>query len=167
MEHTYDYAVIATHADQALRLLADSTDDEKRLLWAWVYQTNHAVLHSDPSIMPRDRRLWAAWNYSETARKGPYIAYCVTYYLNALQGHADAAKPYFLSLYEQDDLAFRDTIYRTSFTHPLYTFASVGIQAHLPSLKDRAALISAGAILAMASMKTRSFPARMSPGHST
>ena len=41
--------MIATHADQALRLLADADADERRLLGAFRYSRNRAVLHSRPA----------------------------------------------------------------------------------------------------------------------
>ena len=59
----YDDVVIASHADQALELLADADPAERRLLGAFRYERNLAVLHSDPSLMPRARRAWAAWNF--------------------------------------------------------------------------------------------------------
>ena len=46
--------VIATHADQALRLLPDASGAETRLLGAFGYTRNRAVLHSDPALMPLD-----------------------------------------------------------------------------------------------------------------
>ncbi len=60
----FDHVVIATHADQALRLLPDATPDEKRLLGAFRYSRNRAVLHTDPALMPRRRAVWSSWNYA-------------------------------------------------------------------------------------------------------
>ena len=59
----YDHVVMATHADQALSALADPTSDETELLGAFRYSRNLAVLHSDPSFMPRRRAAWSSWNY--------------------------------------------------------------------------------------------------------
>src|SRR6202012_2476753 len=60
---TYDKVVIATHADQALRLLEDPTNDESRLLGAFSYSTNPTVLHSQSDLLPRTPRAKASWNY--------------------------------------------------------------------------------------------------------
>ncbi|MGD9095447.1 MAG: hypothetical protein PVJ58_06010 [Chromatiales bacterium] len=57
---TFDRAVIATHADQALRLLEDPTSTESMLPGSFRYQENRAVLHSDPQLMRRSRRVWSA-----------------------------------------------------------------------------------------------------------
>ena len=54
---------MACHADQALSMLADPTPVEKTVLRAFPYQPNEAVLHTDPSVLPRRRLAWAAWNY--------------------------------------------------------------------------------------------------------
>ena len=70
---TFDHVVIATHADQALALLEDPSDDETRLLGAWRYSKSRAVLHTDPSVMPPNRRAWASWNYRRTSTgTGPF-----------------------------------------------------------------------------------------------
>ncbi|MFP8966931.1 NAD(P)/FAD-dependent oxidoreductase [Pokkaliibacter sp. CJK22405] len=58
-----DQVVLACHADQSLGLLADATADEQRLLSAFPYQRNRAILHSDTRLMPVRRRAWASWNY--------------------------------------------------------------------------------------------------------
>ena len=64
----FDHVVIATHADQALALLADPTPEEERLLGAFGYSANSAVLHSDATLMPRRRRVWSSWNYLASDR---------------------------------------------------------------------------------------------------
>jgi len=60
----YDKIVLATHADQSLGLLADPSDDERRLLGAWRYTTNEAVLHTDERFLPRARSARASWTTS-------------------------------------------------------------------------------------------------------
>jgi uncharacterized protein len=43
----FDAAVIATHADEALLMLAEPTAAERAVLGAIRYSTNHAQLHTD------------------------------------------------------------------------------------------------------------------------
>ena len=50
--HRFDHVVVATHADQALRLLEDPTDEERRVLGGFDYTVNEAVLHTDASSCP-------------------------------------------------------------------------------------------------------------------
>ena len=64
----FDHVVIATHADQALRMLTDAGAEEQRLLGAFGYSRNEAVLHADPLLMPKRRRVWSSWNYASRQR---------------------------------------------------------------------------------------------------
>jgi predicted NAD/FAD-binding protein len=64
----FEHVVVATHSDEALRLLADTTDDERDVLGAIEYQVNDAVLHTDTAMLPHSRRAWANWNYLLRAR---------------------------------------------------------------------------------------------------
>jgi predicted NAD/FAD-binding protein len=79
----FDQVVIATHSDQALAMLADPTDDEQNILGAIPYQPNHAVLHSDESLLPSKRAAWASWNYHIPREDIGRVA--VTYDMNILQ----------------------------------------------------------------------------------
>ena len=79
----FDEVVLATHSDQALALLADASDAERRVLGAIPYQANEAVLHTDTSILPRRRRAWASWNYHLS--DAPTGRTTVTYHMNRLQ----------------------------------------------------------------------------------
>ncbi|MCS6922562.1 MAG: FAD-dependent oxidoreductase, partial [Elioraea sp.] len=59
----FDRAVLAVPGDQALRLLDPPTEAERRILSAVRYQENRLVLHTDPALMPRRRKVWSSWNY--------------------------------------------------------------------------------------------------------
>jgi predicted NAD/FAD-binding protein len=79
----FDNVVIATHSDQALKLLEDPTDAERKILGAIPYQENIAVLHSDESLLPSKRAAWAGWNYHIPKKDLGRVA--VTYDMNILQ----------------------------------------------------------------------------------
>ncbi len=81
----FDHAVLATHADQAIALLSDADQHERRLLGAFRYTANRAVLHSDAEFMPRRRGVWSSWNYVQAKTDGVERAH-VTYWMNRLQG---------------------------------------------------------------------------------
>ncbi|MDB5466763.1 MAG: Amine oxidase, flavin-containing [Phenylobacterium sp.] len=123
-----DYAVVATHADQALGLLAEPTPLERLGLAPWTYQTNHAVLHTDEQAMP-PRAYWGCWNARRRtgAQAQPSLAF--TYYLNRLQNHAAAARNYFLTLAadpaDLPELADDTTLLRTTFRHPVFSRAAM------------------------------------------
>ena len=80
----FDEVVIATHADQALDMLADATRAERRILGAFSYTQNRAVLHTDSRFMPRRRAAWSSWNYvADTCIKTGQPS--ITYWMNRLQ----------------------------------------------------------------------------------
>ncbi|WP_454885048.1 NAD(P)/FAD-dependent oxidoreductase [Sphingomonas oryzagri] len=129
----FDHVVIASHADQALAMLADANAQEHRILGAFGYRRNEAVLHSDPSLMPRRRRVWSSWNYaSQAGEGGPALS--VTYWMNRLQGIPDS-HPLFVTLnpvHAPDPaLVHRRDIY----DHPVFDGAAGAAQADLWSLQ--------------------------------
>lgn len=134
----FDQAVIASHADQALAMLADPTPSERSLLSAFAYQPNRAVLHSDPMLMPRRRAVWSAWNYlaeDERARLAdPQVS--VTYWMNRLQG-LDCTRDYFVSLNplrEPDHTAVHAEF---EYHHPVFDARAMAAQQELARIQGR------------------------------
>jgi predicted NAD/FAD-binding protein len=126
-------AVLACHGDQALRMLADPTEAEMRLLSRFKYQPNTATLHSDPSFMPKTRRCWASWNYRiETGPNGEIVPQ-THYWMNRLQGVSEHEN-YFVSLNAHDRIAPEKIHKRIEYEHPLFDRAAVLAQAELPTL---------------------------------
>lgn len=128
-ERPFDHVVIATHADQALKLLDQPTYLEQELLSKFPYQENRAILHRDPKFMPRRRRLWSSWNYTKGAA-GFDKNLCVTYWMNNLQ-NLDTNTDLFLTLNPTEeidpDLVDREIIY----DHPVFDAAAVEAQRDL------------------------------------
>ncbi|MCB9799983.1 MAG: FAD-dependent oxidoreductase [Candidatus Omnitrophica bacterium] len=133
MEKHYDYVVIAAHADEALKMLTDSSAREKKLLGTWSYSKNHAILHTDPSAMPRNRKAWASWNYIEETPRDPNAPVSLTYYMNILQ-RLKTRENYFVTLNRRKPVLKNHIIKEISYTHPTYNSASVKTQADLPGL---------------------------------
>lgn len=131
----FDHVVISAHADQALRLLADADPIEARLLGAWQYTDNRAVLHHDPSLMPRQRRVWSSWNFIDGAGAGD-AALCVTYWMNRLQPLA-TDREMFLTLNPVAEPAAESVVAEFSYSHPLFDTAALATQPELWSLQGR------------------------------
>lgn len=123
----FDRVVVATHANQALGLLEDPTPEERRVLGAFAYTTNEAVLHTDASFLPRTRAARASWNY----RLGDDGRATVTYHLNRLQA-LDAQRDYCLTL--NDQVPEAHVLQRFTYEHPLYTVGTLRAQAELRRL---------------------------------
>jgi uncharacterized protein len=136
--HRFDEVVIAAHADQALALLADPSADEERVLGAFTYTKNEAVLHTDSGRLPRASAARASWNY----RLGDDGRPTVTYYLNRLQGIEDDTD-YCVTLNEE--IADEHVIRRIVYDHPLYTVDSLAAQQELPALSGQCHTHFAGA----------------------
>jgi predicted NAD/FAD-binding protein len=123
----FDRAVVATHADEALALLEDPTDRERRLLGAFTYTANDAVLHTDPSFLPRSPGARASWNYRMDGGARPTI----TYWLNSLQ-RLDSETDYLVTLNEE--VPEEHVRGRFRYTHPLITVDTLGAQERLHEL---------------------------------
>jgi predicted NAD/FAD-binding protein len=130
----FDHVVIATHADQALRLLSDATPDESRVLGSFGYSRNRALLHTDPSSMPRRRAVWSSWNYA-ARRSGP-TALCVTYWMNRLQGIPEDT-PLFLTLNPLHEPRREHLVHSEIYEHPMFDGAALRAQGELWSLQGR------------------------------
>jgi len=130
----FDRVVIATHADQALKLLEDPSKDEQRLLSPWRYTANETVLHTDESVLPPQRQAWSSWNFvTEPNQKSGSVPLTMTYQMNILQG-LRTKKQYCVTLNRLEDYPEKDVIKRISYTHPRYDFDSYRTQSELPKL---------------------------------
>jgi len=123
----FDHIVIATHADQALALLADPSPREINLLEAFRYSRNRAVLHSDSAFMPRRRVAWSSWNYLGSLA-GETGALCVTYWMNALQG-LRGTRDYFVTLNPSKEP--RAVHHTETYEHPIFDARALRAQAEL------------------------------------
>lgn len=131
----HDHVVIATHADEAYRLLADPDPLETRLLGGWRYTNNRAVLHSDNSLMPRRRRVWSSWNFiGEQRESGGNL--CVTYWMNRLQS-LGPTDPLFVTLNPVHEPAPGTILREFDYTHPYFDRAALAAQKELWSLQGR------------------------------
>jgi len=124
--HMFDDVVIATHADQALRMLSDASDEERRILGAFQYSRNEAVLHGDVALMPKRRAAWASWNYVADTRAKPGAQPTqpsITYWMNRLQplGHAPAT---FVTLNPRSEPREETVIRRETYEHPVFNLGT-------------------------------------------
>ncbi len=121
----FDEVVIATHSDQAVRLLSDATDRERDVLGSFAYQDNEAVLHTDERMLPRRRRAWASWNYH--LRPDPVGRTTVTYHMNRLQS-LRAEREFCVTLNRTAEINPDSVIRTISYAHPVYTPGAVAAQ---------------------------------------
>jgi predicted NAD/FAD-binding protein len=138
----FDDVVLAGHADQSLRLLVEPTAAERRLLGAFRYTRNLAVLHGDRRMMPRRRAWWSSWNY--LGHTGDHAEATVTYWMNALQ-KLPHATDLFVTLNPPARLRLAGEIHREMYDHPVFDGPAVAAQRALWSLQGEGGVWFCGA----------------------
>jgi predicted NAD/FAD-binding protein len=122
-EQDFDEVVLACHGDQALRMLAEATADEERILGAFRFTANDVILHTDQRWLPTNRRARASWNYH--LRQPGQGRSTVTYYMNRLQG-LDKQHDYLVTLNEE--IPATAVIGRYQYDHPIFNLESISAQ---------------------------------------
>ncbi|MDT8914872.1 FAD-dependent oxidoreductase [Amycolatopsis sp. PS_44_ISF1] len=133
--HRVDHVVIATHADQALRLLGRPTPAEQEVLGSFRYSRNAAWLHTDTSVLPTARSARAGWNYRTPVCGGDSEAVQISYDMNRLM-RLDEPKGYVVTLNPHDEPAAGSVVAKMDYEHPVYTPESVAAQRRLAGLND-------------------------------
>ena len=132
----FDHVFLACHADQALRLLADPSADERAILGALPYQRNEALLHTDTALLPRRRRAWAAWNYHRLPGASAGVA--LTYDMNVLQG-LHSRHTFCVTLNAGAHVDPKRVLRRMDYAHPLFTPAGAAAQQRHGEISGAAA----------------------------
>jgi predicted NAD/FAD-binding protein len=139
----FDKVVIATHSDQALRLLQQPSQAEKQALSAINYQANTAVLHTDTTVLPQRKAAWAAWNYervqpatnqSDTAADSANV--CLHYLINNLQP-IPFEQAVIVSLNPAKPIAPEHILGTFDYAHPVFDVAAIKAQAEIPALQGQ------------------------------
>ena len=140
----FDGVVVATHAPQALALLADPSDDERRLLSAFVTTPNETVLHTDARVLPRAARAHSSWNVRLETCGDDNAKPTMTYLLNRLQ-RFDGDEQYCVTLNETGAIDPARIIRTIHYDHPQMTLASIAAQAEIHTLNGPRATAFCGA----------------------
>jgi predicted NAD/FAD-binding protein len=121
----FDEVIFACHADQALALLADPSEAEHRVLSAFRYTKNRAILHTNQSFMPKRRHLWASWNYL----RGPGAdgALSLSYWMNRLQPLPTRTN-LFVTLNPNREIPEKSVLYEVDYDHPLFDSKAIDTQ---------------------------------------
>lgn len=140
---SYDHVILATEANEALKILASPSEEEKAILGAFKYQPNHAFLHQDENAMPKQKRCWSSWNYLiDTNQSQEKLS--VTYWMNSLQ-NIDKSFPLFVTLNPlmppKEHTIFDEHV----FMHPLFNNKTRSAQEKIPSIQGKRAIWFCGA----------------------
>jgi len=128
----FDHVVIGAHADQALHVLVAPSEDEQRLLGAFRYSQNRALLHEDQSFMPQRRAAWASWNHLGEVGSLP----TVTYWMNNLQP-LKTRRPLFVTLNPPREPRAGSLHREFQYAHPLFDSEALDAQDALWRLQGQ------------------------------
>ena len=137
----YDKVILATHADEALSLIKNPTDQEIKTLSNFDYKKNLAVLHCDESIMPKNKKVWSSWNTYVDPKNLNKSS--LTYWLNLLQ-NINCEKNIFLTLNPQKEIPNEKIYKKIKFTHPYYDQKALDNQKNLKDIQNKENLLFCG-----------------------
>ena len=137
----YDKVVIATHADEALKIIDNPTSEENSILKNFKYRSNTAVIHFDESIMPKNKKAWCSWNSSMDSTNTKKTS--VTYWINQLQ-NLKIEKNIFLTINPYREIPSDKIFKKVSFTHPYYDTEALLNQSRLYKIQNKKNILFCG-----------------------
>jgi len=129
----YDKVVLASHADESLKIISDITNKEKEILGNFKYRSNKAIIHYDENAMPKNNKAWCSWNSSLNPDNNEQSS--VTYWLNQLQ-NLKIDKNIFLTINPFYEIDQNKVFNEISFTHPYYDENALQNQTNLKSIQN-------------------------------
>jgi predicted NAD/FAD-binding protein len=125
----FDQVIFACHSDQALEILGEASDDEKKILSSIRYQKNSVVMHTDVQLLPKRKSTWSSWNYllQSDSRKAPIL----TYSMNILQG-IESSTEFCVTLNAKNKINAQKILGEYEYSHPVFSQKAVEAQAAWP-----------------------------------
>jgi predicted NAD/FAD-binding protein len=143
-EH-FDQVVMACHSDQALAILGGTASEAQREVLAAIrYQPNRAVLHTDRALLPRDEKLWSAWNYTAGSGTPGEQPVAVSYLINRLQP-LPFATPVVVTLNPAREPDPAKVIAEFDYAHPIFDGPAIAAQQRLDEVQGEGGIWLAGA----------------------
>ncbi|MBI1771471.1 MAG: FAD-dependent oxidoreductase [Burkholderiales bacterium] len=139
---TFEHVVFASHSDQSLKMLVDADLAERQILSSVKYQPNRAVLHTDASVLPQNKKAWSAWNYQSESGNEPRV--CVHYLINQLQP-LPFKTPVIVTLNPIQEPAADSVINSFDYSHPVFDAMAINAQSQLVNIQGRRNIWFAGA----------------------
>ena len=137
----YDKVVLASHADESLKIISDITNKEREILSNFKYKPNKAVIHSDENLMPINKNAWCSWNSSLNPDNKEQSS--VTYWLNQLQ-NLKTDKNIFLTINPFVEITSDKIYHKIDFTHPYYDEKALQNQSNLKTIQNKNNTLFAG-----------------------
>tara|TARA_B110001469_G_scaffold39167_1_gene38962 strand:+ start:608 stop:1849 length:1242 start_codon:yes stop_codon:yes gene_type:complete len=130
-KENFDYVFFACHSDEALNLISDPSNEEKKILSSIPYSKNEVTLHTDESIMPKNKLTWAAWNYNIDTNDNMPIA--LTYNMNILQ-NLKTEETILVTLNDNGNINPNKVLKKINYEHPIFSLESVAAQKNFSTI---------------------------------
>ena len=141
----FDQVVLACHSDQSLALLGlAASDAQRQVLEAVRYQPNRAVLHTDAALLPRDSKLWSAWNYFAGSGEPGAQPVGVSYLINRLQP-LPFKTPVVVTLNPAREPDPAKVLAEFDYAHPIFDGPAIAAQQRLAEIQGEGGIWLAGA----------------------
>lgn len=139
----FDKVIMATHPDQTIKLIKNLDEQSTDILRKFKYQKNIVYLHSDSSLMPKNKKTWSSWNYisSKSEEKSS-----LTYWMNLLQKINNSLNVFVsLNPYMKPikSLTYKKIIYE----HPIFNTQTNEAQKKMTEIQGKNNIFYAGAWL--------------------
>jgi len=122
----FNAVILACHSDQALKILEDSTNQEKEILANIPYQLNQAILHTDTSVLPKNKKMWSSWNSYIPKEQNSNVS--LTYNMNILQS-IKSKNTFCVSINMENNINPSKIIKKINYSHPTFNKKSVFAQS--------------------------------------
>ena len=139
----FDKVIMATHPDQTIKLIKNLDEQSTDILRKFKYQKNIVYLHSDSSLMPKNKKTWSSWNYisSKSEEKSS-----LTYWMNLLQKINNSLNV-FVSLNPYKTPIKSLTYKKIIYEHPIFNTQTNEAQKKMTEIQGKNNIFYAGAWL--------------------
>ena len=127
---SFDYAIIATHANSALKMLVDADEAERANLAEVPYSKNQTWLHTDKSALPKLAGAKASWNYKIQDCNQSASQVLVSYWMNLLM-RLNSKTDYVVTLNGAGQIDESKVIAKMEYEHPIFTKESLKAAKYL------------------------------------
>lgn len=135
--HEFDRVFFACHSDQTIQLIDKPSTAESEIFSNIPYVKNTIDLHTDSSILPKQKKAWASWIVNKYPNNTVNDNQCtVNYYMNLLQ-NIDCPEPLIVSLNQSKYISDNKKLKTVYYQHPVYTVHTISAQNRKPEIQGK------------------------------
>ncbi len=135
-DEEFDHVIFACHANQVMKILRETTKEQKEILESFSYQDNKIVVHRDLKFMPSDRSCWASWVYLSKSQKDRNDTVSLSYWMNNLQNFKTEI-PVLITLNSEEMPREELTDDVHHFNHPIFNSDAINAQERIDGIQGK------------------------------